>query len=1272
MATATESSLDVDWLLHSKKDLAQSIGERSDRSKGSQPSNAPQASQPDAQPIQPRQEQTSTPLKEARNGATQSTIQQPKPAVVVNGKENNVQSTPPKTGQPPAQSAQNQPVRPSMLRGQSNENGKKGLKPGTPNKKEGRRSSWISSFSSKFSSSPTPSRNSSVDVPPANNDLTASPQPSPKVELTNPFEKSKPAARDAQKENKKEETKTVVTPLTPRRPSVLVAAGKETKLEHPGFLSSALRRLSSSSNATMGKGAGTGAICPRKVMNVDQNRERIKISEFDQNKLKRVAFCVDVEIAGFASQGDEEAEQPSRPPVSSAQKQNVSTSPDKQVTKDSKSARMTEKGEGAALKNPKSAIEEKEEVEQPKPELKSESSEEKQSDEATEAGESLQGPDTPAAPGTRKKEKKKRSEAERKERKERKRRHAEANGLVPLELTRDDEDSDSIYSSTPPGASTPSRRPVEDADGRTVDPLRIYKRCCQLRETTVLSRVKEQISKPTATLAEAPGTVAVMDLSGFQMQLPDIVTLGDWLAVVPVRKLILDNCNLTDEGVRVILSGLSGCKSAEQARQNRKLPKRLSGKHGKEQMGVIEKLSLKENPGITNVGWRHIALFMHMSRSLRAIDLSGIRFPRSTDLSRTVSATSSNSSGPNGNSNLMDLGSLIIYALSERLGDRLEELILSGCSLSTANVRDLVDCAIKCKIRRLGLAASHLNEEALSQLVRYIKSGHCEGLDLGSNDLHGITHILGEGAGSDCPLFAISLSDCNLTPDDLSSIFIPFSRLKNLKFIDLSRNMALFSSTPGAVPVFRKLLPKLKPLKRIHLSDVGMTSEQAIAIAEILPDCPSMAHVSILDNAPLIYAMNDKAEESQEEACAFFASLMTAVRVSETLVAVEIEVPSADSSEVVKALASQVVAYSLRNMERTTLNEVGIKTEELTEKDAPEVLLHLVGHMEGYTENYDKDESAPDEDYVIASTGIVKALGVCLDRKDGNSRAHSRNISPNASGASTPRGPLRPRTAKPRDVSLELCESARKIRRRLQPVLVREDRAGHHDNYRRLFMLDQTLQRMIKRFEDEYPETKLTSSSPPTANGMPSPDPSMDASMLSASIDSNGGMKSMNADGYFPQAEEAKDDYAAKLTRTSSNTSLAKAITDEEGRMHRFGQSIRREVLKPTEMDDHLHGSHSTDSDPPHLAALRAKLEEMQGEDIRFRVERDGADNVIRQLGINAQELLSLKEEDPEGFEVFKKSQLAAQINAGFMLQEHNGEAKQWPERSSSRHRLQE
>ena len=842
--------------------------------------------------------------------------------------------------------------------------------------------------------------------------------------------------------------------VTPRRQSVLVAAGKETKLESPGFLSSALRRLSSSGNAQMGKEANRGAIVTRKVMNLDQNRERVKISEFDQNKLRRVSFCVDVEIAGYAAQGDEEADPTSRPPLSTAGQRGSLSAPAGKNTKD---AKYKEMGEGAALKNPEAVTTTAEDEASDKvAELarKKAQDTDENKENISEGVPKVEGDPKPESqngekPTTRKKEKKKRSEAERKERKERKRRHAEKNGLVPLELTLGSDDSDSSLNGT--GTHTPSKTGASP----TTDPLRIYKRCCQLRETTVLSRVKEQISRPSAIVAEAPGTVAIVDLSGSQMQLQDVITFGDWLAVVPVRKLVMDNCNLSDEGLRVILSGLSGCKTQEQAKSNKKLPSRLSGKSGREQLGVIEKLSLKNNSSITKLGWKHIALFLHMSRSLKGVDLSGIPFPRNGELSRTTTTSSSeNDAATNGQSKPSDVGSLVIRAIRERFGDKLEELILTGCGLTSSNISDIVDCAIKCKICRLGLAHNALNKECLNHVVRYVKSGVCEGLDLGNNNLHGSCHVVADAIDDQNPLFAVSFSDCNLEPDDLAAIMIPFQRLKNLKFIDVSHNHGLFSGSKNAVPTFRKLLPRLKSLKRIHLADCGLTSDHVIALAEILPDCPAMCHVSLLENDQLVSTMNSKDGSAQEEACAFFASLMTATRISDTIIAIEIEVPTAESNEVVKALASQVVAYSLRNMERSTLNEFGVKSGGLPEKDAPEVLMHLVGHMEGYQHNGDLDEPAPDDDYVIASSGIVKALGVCLGTTDGNSRSHSRNISPTASGPGTPRqGPLRTKPSKqPRDVSRELCESARKIRMRLRPALVKQDKEGNDMEFRKLIL----------------------------------------------------------------------------------------------------------------------------------------------------------------------------------------------------------------------------
>lgn len=237
-----------------------------------------------------------------------------------------------------------------------------------------------------------------------------------------------------------------------------------------------------------------------------------------------------------------------------------------------------------------------------------------------------------------------------------------------------------------------------------------------------------------------------------------------------------------------------------------------------------------------------------------------------------------------------------------------------------------------------------------------------------------------------------------------------------------------------------------------------MTPEQAIALAEILPESPNLAHVNIMENPQLAALANAKNEANQEEACALYASLMAAVRVSQTIVCVDIEVPSSDSSEVVKALAKQVIAYCLWNMERLPVAEIQQASAAIAEPHGgvkevavPDVLLHLVGHLEGGHETHD-DEPAPDEDYVIGGTGVVKALGICLRNRGNDSRRPSadRTFSDqsDASGSATPKtNPVSGGKAK--DMSKNLLGSARKIRARLQPALVKESRGDDRNNYRK-------------------------------------------------------------------------------------------------------------------------------------------------------------------------------------------------------------------------------
>jgi hypothetical protein len=743
-------------------------------------------------------------------------------------------------------------------------------------------------------------------------------------------------------------------------------------------------------------------------MNIDPNRTRCLLPELEPKKLRRVAFCVDVEIAGAPRPNDEQAmaDQRRRDEV-----------------------KHREADEGQALKDSEGFLLEKdEEKDAEKPAVEDEKKE-----------------------TSRKKEKKKRSEEERKERKEQKRRKAEDSGSIPMQITLP---TNSSSVSDLSGPSTPPR-PI---DRPTTDPLRIYRRCCQLRETPILKRITEQLAAPPTCPIGGPGVIMSLNLTGSRLQLADIVTLSDWLAIVPVKKLILEDSDLNDEAVRVILAGLLAAMTPDFTRISRALNRQ---KH-EERSGMIEKLVLKNNPKITKEGWKHISLFLYMCKSLKSLDVSMNVFPKPPASRNNGDARSQ-----------PEPVEIFAKAIAERLGgNHFEELIMGECGLSAYQVRRVVDAVLVSGVKRLGLADNGIGPEALEHVARYIASGVCQGVDLAGNDLINHLDVLGTAFKPDCPLWALSIADCGLDAKSLGPLFQELLNLQNLRFLDLSHNVELFGDVtpaspvdeeptakypPSAVSILRRYLPAMPALRRIHLNNVSMSPAQAIALADVLGECPHLAHLSIMQNPSITALAGATTEELQEDAVALYASLMVAARVSHSIISIDVDVPTAVNSEIVKALAKQVVAYCLRNMELyyspTVVDDGGSSksvstaatppSDEATaaaaaEMDVPEVLLQLVGTSEGHVEAH-PDIPAPDRDYIVGGTGVVKALNYCL-------LSQRRGSAQSASGTSSPpfgqQQPINGRAigAKVKNMSKNLLESARKIRARLQPALAREAR----------------------------------------------------------------------------------------------------------------------------------------------------------------------------------------------------------------------------------------
>jgi hypothetical protein len=660
-----------------------------------------------------------------------------------------------------------------------------------------RRNSWLSSISSKFSSSPVYQAGNGATTPP----LASTPEE--KDHIQRPPGIGVPKNAILPHASKSESGSAPYTPVLP-------------KAGHPNFLQSALRRLSSSGGqlSAGAKGQQHG-LCERRVLNVDRFRERCLLPELDQAKLRRVAFCVDVEIANGPRYKDDE--------------------PADQAKEKKQKKKMIDRSEGEALKHPQEAKEEKEKddvihatgEEVPKEPAKV----------ATEKTVAVKQAEVPEKDQTKKKEKKKRSEEERKARKEKRRRLAEENGTVPCELVRNDSESSLSGSQSVSGTPKSSTSP-------TTDPLRIYRRCCQLRETPILKKITEQLAAPSNNGTDTPGVVLKLDLTDTWLQLPDLVTFGDYLAVVPVKELVMENCGLTDEAVRVILAGLLAAAPPDYSRRKRNRTDKLENYKPR---GVVQRVVFKNNPKIGRDGWRHISLFINMSRSLKCLDLSLIPFPQPS----SPTLAPGHQKQPE-----LDAARILSKAIASRLaGPELELLNVAATGLTTEQVGLLIDAVIKSGLKRLGLAENHLTAEGVSHVARFLKEGQCQGLDVGGNDLSEHISVIADALGEEHPLFALSLANCSLTPDALWALFPALVKLKNFRFIDLSHNHELFATKPSAVYLLRKYVNSIfSTVTQLTLLDICRKCRVLNAFILLMSQCLQNKPLPSLKYFPMLLA----------------------------------------------------------------------------------------------------------------------------------------------------------------------------------------------------------------------------------------------------------------------------------------------------------------------------------------------------------------------------------------------------------------------------------
>jgi len=339
-----------------------------------------------------------------------------------------------------------------------------------------------------------------------------------------------------------------------------------------------------------------------------------------------------------------------------------------------------------------------------------------------------------------------------------------------------------------------------------------------------------------------------------------------------------------------------------------------------------------------------------------------------------------------------------------------------------------------------------------------------------------------------------------------------------------------------------------------------------------------------------------------------------------------------------------------------------------SEMTVPEVLMHLVGQVDGLRAGHDSDGPSPDNDYIVGGNGVVKALQYCLGEKAQEIRRGSTAVS----GYSTPKdkdsavGNDLERKGKAKEMSNYLLETARTIRARLRPALLREAVSGESLAYKRLLFLDSTLEKMIMRFEEEFPETRQEPGSPKQLAAVESPVGSVgsvgsvEPTPFFGTLDDDP-IARLTADAALPSDEDESGSnlMRPRSSRHNSDVNLAsRALSLEEGRIHRLGQGIRRDIMNaPSPADSHGTSTPTVSGAPvavppqqtdPHLQDLARKLENISGPELNTILDSGGWTEVMTKVGANMEELRQLQELDPTGWEQFKESQMKARMNVGW------------------------
>lgn len=384
-------------------------------------------------------------------------------------------------------------------------------------------------------------------------------------------------------------------------------------------------------------------------------------------------------------------------------------------------------------------------------------------------------------------------------------------------------------------------------------PDQIYTRCCHLREIMPIRNILKQLQGQLAPIPR-------VRVANTKPTLVEIQAFSDFLTVVPVSSLILDNHILTDEMIRLIMVGI--LRSRDIAR--------------------LTFVNTRMGP----LGWQYLCSFLaNCKKSLLAINLSCTS--PSTAPHRVPAFTRE------------DMDWCLLSEALKEMGT-LEELDIGGTMIKIEDLRKLIEQGFK-QGRILGLANNNLGHDDVKYIAAWAQKPESQlmGINLSGNDLSREEDwsIVQEFMRNP-RIYQLILRNSKLSHMHASHLMQAITpsqaRKSNLRQLDLSYNPELF---PHLIDMLAVALPNFQYLSRLQIEHCNLTSDTIVTLCEAISHCHRLAYLSVLGN--------NKLNESAATA------LCVAVHLSRSICTVEADI---DESSVV--LRQQLATYCIQNLEK--------------------------------------------------------------------------------------------------------------------------------------------------------------------------------------------------------------------------------------------------------------------------------------------------------------------------------------------------------------------